>query len=317
MIYAQYPEAEIVEVEDYTQVIPPDVSSPNSGYELWGADVDLTKSDAYPIRTYVDFEKMVSGQAPEAAVDPIANLVEVMSGLREGEQIWFQIVASPAMDDWAQAGKALVDKLIGKKAKKKPSFWDQGLGGALAELAEFVYKGITVAPFKPPEFEYPGAGSKEEPNVPPSLMQHISPGTQDMVKAIERNIAKKAFLSKIRVVTLAKKDENGKYDAVRFKEFRAKVNGFLSQFTSVDLNDFVYKRKVSAHYWFPETRKNYRKNQILSEYKKRKLSAGKQFYFNTEELATMFHFPQVTVKSPKISWVESRKGKPPAGLPVK
>jgi len=141
------------------------------------------------------------------------------------------------------------------------SFWDQGLGGALAELAEFVYKGITVAPFKPPEFEYPGAGSKEEPNVPPSLMQHISPGTQDMVKAIERNIAKKAFLSKIRVVTLAKKDENGKYDAVRFKEFRAKVNGFLSQFTSVDLNDFVYKRKVSAHYWFPETRKNYRKNQ--------------------------------------------------------
>ena len=37
---------------------------------------------------------------------------------------------------------------------------------------------------------------------------------------------------------------------------------------------------------------------------------------NTEELATIYHFPSATVKTPMLGRVEAKKGTPPASLPV-
>ena len=37
---------------------------------------------------------------------------------------------------------------------------------------------------------------------------------------------------------------------------------------------------------------------------------------NIEELASIYHFPAITVKSPLTPKVESRKGEPPIGLPI-
>ncbi|MBI5731892.1 MAG: hypothetical protein HY982_00850 [Candidatus Magasanikbacteria bacterium] len=38
---------------------------------------------------------------------------------------------------------------------------------------------------------------------------------------------------------------------------------------------------------------------------------------NTEELATVFHFPIVTVESPLLRRLETRKGEPPANIPFR
>jgi hypothetical protein len=37
---------------------------------------------------------------------------------------------------------------------------------------------------------------------------------------------------------------------------------------------------------------------------------------NTEELATIYHFPALKVVTPTLVRVLSKKGEPPAGLPV-
>ena len=52
-IYAQYPEVELEEVEDFTKSIPPDI--PNKEWDLWGTNYTLQKEDVYPIKTYKDF----------------------------------------------------------------------------------------------------------------------------------------------------------------------------------------------------------------------------------------------------------------------
>jgi hypothetical protein len=37
---------------------------------------------------------------------------------------------------------------------------------------------------------------------------------------------------------------------------------------------------------------------------------------NTEELATIYHFPTKMVEAPMVHRIEAKKGEPPAGLPV-
>ena len=49
-IYAQYPEAEITEVEDYVNLIPDDVHEIKSEFNLWGTEFKLEKKAAIPLK---------------------------------------------------------------------------------------------------------------------------------------------------------------------------------------------------------------------------------------------------------------------------
>ena len=42
----------------------------------------------------------------------------------------------------------------------------------------------------------------------------------------------------------------------------------------------------------------------------------KAFVLNIEELATIYHIPDIGVKSPLLPRVEAKKGEPPVGLPI-
>lgn len=306
-VYAQYPEAEIVAVEDYVQNFPADITSPTSPWEIWGTEMTLFREDAYPVKTYVDFEFATQAAPDEAKIDPLAGLIELLSNLGPGEQIYVQILAQPADDSWKEEGVKIVKKLIGVKelSPKSP------LGDFIREWSEVAVKAVTEAPFRPPTFEEPGG--KEEEGALPSLMQFLSPGEQATVKAIERNLSKVAFRSKVRMIYLARKDG---FNKNLMKSRAASFVGAFTQFATTDLNTFMMERKTSAHYWFPTFRLNRRKRQILREYKSRSISDGKSFYLNIEELATFFHFPMATVKAPMVERIEVKKAVPPPSLPT-
>ena len=54
-LYAQYPDMQIIEVEDYTKNVP--LILPNKKWEVWGADAVLEGPDPLPIRTYNKFQE--------------------------------------------------------------------------------------------------------------------------------------------------------------------------------------------------------------------------------------------------------------------
>ena len=116
-IYAQYPEAEITQAIDYVDLVPADI--PNEDYDLFGSELILMKEDAYPIRTYPDFEKDIA--MDEQRIDPMASLLEVMSKLEQGEQVWIQTLIRPVYDDWKKEGEKLRDKLVGRAEKREQS----------------------------------------------------------------------------------------------------------------------------------------------------------------------------------------------------
>src|SRR3990167_8065022 len=52
-MYAQYPQAQVKVVEDYTLAVP-DIT-PESDWNGWGCEFGLLKPEAFPIKTYIDF----------------------------------------------------------------------------------------------------------------------------------------------------------------------------------------------------------------------------------------------------------------------
>lgn len=116
--YASYPDVEISDVrEDYIKRFPKSVDELFAKkYRFFGNELLLAKSDAYPIRTYYDFET----PEDESKLDPVAGLMEVMAKIGKSEDIWVQVIARPLIDDsWREEGAKLIQ---GLKERAKTEF---------------------------------------------------------------------------------------------------------------------------------------------------------------------------------------------------
>lgn len=303
-IYAQYPDAEITEIEDYAKDFPE--YFPNKDYQLWGTEYLLiNKKQCYPIRTYEKFEHST---AEEVFKDPMAALLETLSRLGKGEFGGIQIIAKPinkSFNNWVDDGLKLVKKLIGAKVKIKETLVSKlgGLPGQALDLTADTLLGREAAAVK--KFE------KEEM---PSLMLHLSPGEKEIVEEVERKISKLGFACKIRVIYLAKKDV---YDKNRFAYG---VTGAFKQYTLENLNGIKpdgSKVITHVHFFMKEPRLNWRRTRLINAYKARSRWKGiMEYILNIEELASLWHFPMLTVKAPLVAKTEARRAQPPVTLPV-
>tara|TARA_B100001971_G_C18255882_1_gene582036 strand:- start:1897 stop:3213 length:1317 start_codon:yes stop_codon:yes gene_type:complete len=311
-IFAQYPDAEISEVDDYTKYVPQDI--PNKNWSMWATDYQLSKEDVYPIKVYSKFfEEKPDAPKEEKRIDPLSTLLEGMGKLGPGEQLWVQIMAGPITDSknpqeglpYTAKGRAVADKL-----SKRP---DESKGKSMAqEVAEVLVSGKTAK-----ETE-----EKKPMDIMPPEMR-LTPGERDIVAGVEQKISRLMFNCSIRFVYLAKKEVyQGAVKTIPF--------GFFQQFATADLNALRpwsnTITKIKKHWFLPlnliiPRRLYLRKRKLFKRYISRVPPLfprpGGTFTLNIEELATIFHFPGRDVASaPFISRVKSKKGGPPPGLPV-
>ena len=111
--YGQYPDIQIVEVEDYVESVPKGI--PNREWNLWGTNLILTRHDSYPIRVYRNFQEDVTGKM----IDPLSYMFEIMGKLPPGHKLWYQIIVAPTRPSWYAGGKQFVNELMTKMAKEK------------------------------------------------------------------------------------------------------------------------------------------------------------------------------------------------------
>jgi len=116
-IWSHYPQTEVKEVEDYVKNIPADI--PNKNWDFWATKMKLAQPDAYPLRTYMMQLDVISSKGISQFIDPLGGLMEVMSKLRQGEQIWIQIFIRPQADRWAEDAKRFAIKLM-EQARPAP-----------------------------------------------------------------------------------------------------------------------------------------------------------------------------------------------------
>lgn len=294
-IYAQYPMAEITEVEDYVGAIPS--KFPNDTHEVFGLEFGLAAADPYPIRTYSEFEHAIT---PDYTFnDPMASILENFTRIGTGENLWFQIIIEPVSGAWKAKGIELIKSIIeGKKHSSEQFFLFKLINGLFDELMKAI---------RPPS-EEGHAGKKEEM---PGKLSDLTPGVRDTVAAIEEKISKIGFKTKCRILYAA--------PAEIFNPGRC-LDGFigsLNQFDYHGRNAIVPVSATSAHYAFKKSRTLTLKQKFVAAFKKRKLKVGANPYIlNIQELATLWHFPLPLVKTPLLQKTASKRAEPPINLPI-
>lgn len=306
-IYAQYPGAEIHDADDYTEEVP--AYLPNEAYDIWGTNFILNKENYLPIRTYHYFEE----PQKEKRLDPLANIIEVMSGLKEGEKIWLQVMVSPtgkpSGNEWKEEGDKKIEEISGKKPEAKKS-------GAADALGEFMIN-LIKAPFEQPQW---GEAKKEDK----AERKFLNSAEQDVVKEISNKISKLGFETVIRFVYIDRKEAFSPMNI-------SAVMGSFQQFNTQHLNSFrpgseitlggVGLSRISSK--VKTTREFLKKRAIFNAYKNRRFGASNREkdnekfpVLNVEELATIYHYPSIVVEAPKLRRLETKKGGAPADLPI-
>jgi len=286
-LYSQFPGIEVYEAEDYTSMVDPkDIFGENPTLKMFGTEFTFVKHSVYPIKTYVDFGlNTVLKKAEEAPfrTDPITPTIEFLGTLGKGEQVWLQIVARAH-------GKIYIDPAswFGKRD------WKCEAKDLLAKMQAKAAEG------------------------------KLSKADTEAMAAIEREIAKFGFDCGIRSIYIA--------DADKFSlGVGGAMRGFFKQYGSENLNsikpigatakeypleNYFYDLKdlyiVSVEKMKKKMFKDYRaRGWFYVPFKNRK----KPIVMNTEELATIYHFPS-GLQTPGFVTISSRKAEPPSNLPI-
>jgi len=88
-IHGSYPDAQILEVEDYNLF--------DKGGKVAYAALKLKKSPYLPIKTYRDL-----------AIDPLSSITSTLGKMTEGEAAAVQILITPAGDTWKKSGREFI-----------------------------------------------------------------------------------------------------------------------------------------------------------------------------------------------------------------
>jgi len=297
--YAQYSNVEIVEVPDYVDDIPK--GAPNKEWELFGVDVEFTKPDPYPIKTYHYYEEDVTGKM----IDPLAGIFEALGKLPPGQKLWFQMIITPLKPDFYNTGKALLDEIIGRAVKVAPSSVFGNVVSGVGEIATNIPKAF----FGPVEF---APSTPEKPEKKDFLDYQLTPIEKEVVKALEANIGRNVFGSRLRMIYIGKRKG---FD----RSFISAFFGGLKQFNDFNLNGFKPNdaSKTYANYLFTESRLRYRQRKILRRYKFRAPdSPAPMMALSTAELATLFHIPDMNVVAPSLPRVSAKRSSAPQNLPI-
>lgn len=289
--FSYYKDVEIIEVKDYVDMLPHSVREMNEReQDIWGTEMVLAKEDAFPIRTYSNFE---SGKE-EQNVDPLSVFLESFGKMRPGEAVGIQILIAPAAKDWYKRWAKLMADL------KEPETIDVGSGENARSVAVARTPGKT------------GIIEMVENNL-------SKPAFRTIIRCMY--ISPKTLFSKDvgRSITTA----FNQYSDLNLNAFKpnsragTKADVWTWPHVMTPQRTEYRKQRLLWNYVMRETPPDSPIGRLLTSYLLNWNFATRDFALNLEALATIFHPPTaVVLTAPHIKRVESRKAGPPAGLAI-
>lgn len=305
-IYAQYPQAKVIEVEDYVWNIPQ--YKKNGDWNVWGTEFTKKKHDLQTIKTYKQQDELKSGTKEEYKIDPITPTIEYLGSLPKGEQVWIQIIIRQSIKKYHSHKNGHVD--FDRYAEE---YMREVLKPYTRVHKESGVGGIDVTEIRPPAF------------------------IEDSLKLWLSNLKQIHFDCGIRVIALADKkliseDEfNNLRRSVRLI-WRQYAQPYSNEFDRVNSTQFdapwsdptglaltkIKKRMLDFYrmrtFFHPPLQYGIKYPAILSIF----FPSGKPniFVLSNEELASIFHFPGMVSETPSFKRIDSKIAKPPSNLPI-
>ncbi|HEX8994072.1 MAG TPA: hypothetical protein VF803_02360 [Candidatus Paceibacterota bacterium] len=293
-IYAHYPTVQVSEVPDYTLKMPFDPAV----ITMTGVEFTLQKPDPFPIVTYVEVGLDKPGTKEEHKHDPFASVLEYLGSLGPGEHAWIQYIIRSHDQGFPCASSGVpTDPKTGKPV-------------GIEEWAKIEVQKINdTAKSK-------GADGKEFID-----FMKLSAVDRKHQEAIQMKLNKQLFEVGVRTLYIAKKDQ-AKSPALTslasiFRSFEHGSSGrglnglkpvfWLGPF-NVPWHDFMDIRK---HMLWDRYYDAYITRQFFYPPHKHPF-----IVLNTEELATLYHFPGSVVRTPTLQRLPSKRGEAPANLPI-
>ncbi len=329
-LYAQYPNLEIFEADDYTK----DYFYDPENYPFQAIQFCLTKPDPYPIKTYIEYGlDFDENQKEEYKIDPITSVLEYLGSLKNGENAWIQIlIQKHEAETWEHGSITL--KVDPKKANFLEKIWLH-LFGRSKDLKKEIDDVIETIRKK----SIPKSEDK-------SVMKFPNPtkGELEVIAALERSAKKVPFDCMIRAIYIAEKKSfaSGNISGLggSFKQYRSNnLNSFRSIYAGVEdweedlarvhpffhnymknkiariKKDLFYAYKLRSYFQWPY--RHYGRIKPFFQLWGYSKPKNQPFVLTTEELATVWHFPShIASQTPTLKRVGSKKSEAPSNLPI-
>lgn len=241
-----------------------------------GVYLKFAKNSLLPIQTYKNLQS-----------DPLSATINALSKMEGGDGAAIQFIAKPVSSGWRSYG-AKVSNEIRKGKSINEALNTQGsasssiFGGIMGDIMNSFW-GST-----PKSKENEKEKEKEIPKT-------ISPMVEDAVKRIEEKISKSVLAVNVRIVVASENKE----------KVSIYLDNILNSFAQYNIyeygNSFV-------------TARPFKKVNIINDFIYRNYVDSKKIIVNSEEMASLFHFPSDVTETPNVEWLSSKKAPAPTDM---
>ena len=254
-----------------------DYNAFNPQGSVLGGYLKARRSFIFPFLDYTDMNS-----------DPMNSLINVMSKLENDESIAIQYVIRSAKKDWHSKIKKSV--LEAYKTKDVTKMFKISSSSFHNFVNFFVYD--IMLGF----FDMGRADDKNTPKDPNVSNKELTEKEREMLKKMEEKNSKSGLDVNLRIVVSSKDRERAKisfdnitsaYSEYSYYEYGNSFKPVIKKGQSSIIENFIYRRFI----------------------------ANQSFLLNTQELASMYHFPLSKTETPNIDWLTSRTAPAPNNIP--
>lgn len=244
--------------------------------DIRGAYLTFRRPHFFPIKTYKKME-----------TDPMNGLTNVLSKLEKNEGAAIQFVLRSARKEWRRSGIKIAQEM--QQGKKFDEAMRSVSGNIFMKVLSELGKAFAGGAKKKPEDQI----AKPQPEI-----YRLSPMEEEMVKGLEEKASKAGVDVNIRIVSSSPNSA------------RAKMN--LDNITNAFSQYNIYQYGNSFVRTAPGGRPLKR---LIKNFIHRGFSERKKVVLNSEEVASLFHFPSPWTEAPNIRWLLAKKAAPPVNMP--
>ncbi|MBI4262588.1 type IV secretion system DNA-binding domain-containing protein [Candidatus Uhrbacteria bacterium] len=262
---------------------------PVDDYNMFAAQgttvADLLRTERsfiFPFRTYRRIES-----------DTLNALTNALAKVSEGDGAAIQYVVRPAHEDWHHVGREVAAEM--QQGKK--------IGEALGRVFRSPLGAVTALLHKIGKAARGADPAKKEE------LYKLSPLEEEMVKGIEEKSSKAGLQVNIRIIVSSRNHEHAE------QQLENIANAF-NQFSWYEYGNEFSELHEHRYNWSWRDFWNFSKTRWITEdFIYRHFDERHAILLNTEEMASLFHFPLPTTETPNIRWLMAKKAPPPVNMP--
>ena len=283
-IHGFFPKAEIIKQKEYN------IFNANGKEAI--AYLRLRKRGILPIRTYQKLE-----------TDPLGELTTALSKIdNPGEGAAIQIILRPAHKKWTSNAQKVMEQI------NKGENIGKALGELKLDISGISQKALQSAVDLPGSFASQSKqasqhdAQKKDQQTPEPVK--LTPIQEETIKSIQEKTSKPGFSTILRLVASAESQDQA-------DQLLGHLTSAFTQFSAPQANSFKIIKAKPKH----KAVHRISKRKLLYHFIFRIFHEKHAFILNTEEIASIFHFPIYSTKTPKLKLLKSIQAPSPANMP--